>query len=248
MCNGIKMKTRIFYTTNAGLYFCSDSSEILIDGIHDAAAAGYHPMNAEMRDQMKTEEGLFACSGALLFTHLHEDHYDEAAVNEYLERHPDTALWGPGLQSRGLSDEEDKGDTVRFRYGDFRITAYRTKHSGSKRLDVPHCSFLLHNEAADEFFFIGGDAVLEPDLAAGISEAASCGSCGIYAFVMAYQLTEKKSKAFIHALKPSRIFLIHNPREEDPAYALVSRIMRFAMNETEDGVIIEEPEAMSWIV
>ncbi len=241
------METRIFYTTNAGLYFCSDTSEILIDGIHDAAKAGYYPMSIEMREQISAEDGLFAGSGALLFTHLHDDHYDAAAVDEYLERHPDTALWGPGLHIRGIADEEDKDGTVRFRYGDFSITAYRTKHSGSRVLDVPHYSLLLFNEAAGEAFLIAGDAVLEPDLAPVINEEISSSRNGIYAFVMAYQLAERKSKAFIKALAPSRIFLIHQPRPEDGAFSKVSRIMSFAISETPEGVGVEVPEPMRWI-
>ena len=41
-------KTRIFFTTNAGLYFSSGRGEILIDGIHDAAAVGFSAMSGEM--------------------------------------------------------------------------------------------------------------------------------------------------------------------------------------------------------
>ncbi|MBR0307641.1 MAG: hypothetical protein IJH92_01980 [Mogibacterium sp.] len=241
------MKTRIFYTTNAGLYFCSDTSEILIDGIHDAGSAGFCPMDETMIEQMKKGKGLFAGSGALLFTHLHRDHYDEVTVEEYIRMHPDTAIWGPGLTSRGLKDIEINADTCCFMYGDFSITAYRTRHSGSRTLAVPHYSLLLINEACGEAFFAAGDAELEAELASRIQSAAAGCRNGINVFVMSYQLAERKSKAFLEALSPSRIFLIHKPRPEDEQFSKVSRIMRYAITVTPNGVSIEEPEPMSWI-
>lgn len=42
------METKIFCTTNAGLYFSAGKTEILIDGIHDAGLAGFHAMPEEM--------------------------------------------------------------------------------------------------------------------------------------------------------------------------------------------------------
>ena len=47
------MKTRIFFTTNAGLYFSSGRSELLIDGIHKAEAVGFSKMPGEMKKQMR---------------------------------------------------------------------------------------------------------------------------------------------------------------------------------------------------
>lgn len=240
------MNTKIFFTTNVGLYFYSETAEILVDGIHNAGSAGFSPMTDERRRQMESRQGFFAGAGALLFTHLHRDHYDDAAVRAYLSRHPETALWGPELRCKGFTDVESAGPECRFTYGDFNIIAYKTKHSGSSALNVPHYSLLLCRKSAGETFFVAGDAVLEPELADQIHEAAG-GPDGIYAFVMAYQLAEKRSKSFIQRLSPSRIFLIHQPRAADEAYHTVSGIMRLALKETPDGVIVETPEPMSWV-
>lgn len=242
------INTRIFYTTNAGLYFSCGNSEILVDGIHDAGTVGFTPMPDEMKKQMASEEGLFAGQGALLFTHLHEDHYDEDMVREYIEQHPETALCGPGLESKGITDIGGNENEYRYHYRDFNIIAYKTKHSGSKRMDVPHYSLLLKNTGSDEVFFVAGDAVLEPKLADRIHRQIERCSNGLYAFVMAYQLAERKSKAFIDILSPARIFLIHQPRPDDEAYSKVSRIKSFAVSETPGGTVIEEPEPMSWII
>ncbi len=241
------MNTGIFYTTNAGLYFSCGNSEILVDGIHDAGAVGFTPMPDEMKKQMASAEGLFAGQGALLFTHLHEDHYDEDMVREYIEQHPETALCGPGLESKGITDIGGNENEYRYRYRDFNIIAYKTKHSGPKRMIVPHYSLLLKNTGSGEAFFVAGDAVLEPELADRIYGQIEGCTNGLYAFVMAYQLAERKSKAFIYRLSPARIFLIHQPQPEDGAYNKVSRIKSFAVNNTPGGTTVEEPEPMSWI-
>ena len=242
------MNTGIFYTTNAGLYFSCGNSEILVDGIHDAGAVGFTPMPDEMKKQMASAEGLFAGQGALLFTHLHEDHYDEDMVREYIEQHPETALCGPGLESKGITDIEGNEDEYRYSYGDFNIIAYKTKHSGPKRMAVPHYSLLLKNTGSGEVFFVAGDAVLEPELADKIRKQTEGCTNGLYAFVMAYQLAERKSKAFIDKLSPARIFLIHQPGPEDGAYSKVLRIKSFGVRETPGGVIVEEPVPMNWII
>ena len=113
---------------------------------------------------------------------------------------------------------------------------------------VPHYSLLLKNTGSGEVFFVAGDAVLEPELADRIHRQIEGCSNGLYAFVMAYQLAERKSKAFIYRLSPARIFLIHQPRTDDEAYSKVSRIKSFAVSETPGGTVIEEPEQMSWII
>ena len=94
---------KVFYTTNAGLYLCGGSSEILIDGLHDAGAVGFTPMDPAMIRRAQSEDGLFVGSGALLFTHLHKDHYHAGKVRDYLTRHPETPLWGPGLVCPGIA-------------------------------------------------------------------------------------------------------------------------------------------------
>lgn len=131
------MKTRIFFTTNAGLYFSSGRSEILIDGMHDAAAVGFSPMDEEMARQMKSESGLFAGEGTLLFTHLHKDHYNAAMVRQYLKKHPKTALWGPGLRAiavhaHGDGDEDEIGSMTHLKCGDF--LSLLTRHATAVRI------------------------------------------------------------------------------------------------------------------
>lgn len=237
-------KTRIFFTTNAGLYFCFGKTEILVDGIHDAGTSGFSAMPEEMLRQMDSEQGLFAHNGTLLFTHTHEDHYDAERVKAYLEQHPGTAVWGPGLQSRGISHLEQMEEGTRFLRGEFLVTAYDTRHSGEEGNAIPHGSFLLQNTVSNEAFFIAGDALLEPELAARIRKECDT---PITAFVMIYQLAESKSRAFLEALLPSELFLIHQPQPGDAAFDRVAELTRFCLKQLPRDLQVRQPEPMSWI-
>ena len=238
------MKTKVFFTTNAGLYFCSGTSEILIDGIHDAGAAGFDGMPDEMTRQMKSAQGLFAGSGALLFTHLHPDHYDAGQVSKYLDKHPEVSLWGPDLDIRGIENIREKDENWSFACGDLEITAIRTKHSGEGFEDTPHYSFLVENKNSGEVFFAAGDALLEPELARTIRDQISS---DINVFVMIYQLVEKESRAFLKTLAPSRVFLIHQPGPERSSIECAAPLKSYPALKLPGGVDIEEPEPMSWI-
>ena len=241
------MKTRIFFTTNAGLYFSSGRSELLIDGIHKAEAVGFSKMPGEMKRQMRTSRGLFVGSGTLLFTHLHKDHYDATRVRLYLERHPETGLWGPELNARGITDYEEVGDTCRFNCGDFAVTAYSTRHSGTEGEACSHYSFLLRGRQTGETFFISGDAVFDPALTDEVKKDTAGSVNGTMAFVTAYQLIEQPSRDFLTRLAPARLVLIHQPQEDDPASRIVGGLMEFARKYPPSGIRIEEPEPMNWI-
>ncbi len=240
-------KTRIFFTTNAGLYFSSGRGEILIDGIHDAAAVGFSAMSGEMERQMKSKDGLFVGTGTLLFTHLHKDHYNASKVRAYLRRHPETGLWGPGLVPFLRPRIREDGDAARFQCGGFSVTAFVTRHSGGNFAHIPHRSYLLRNESAGEAFLASGDAVFDPGLAQKI--LAETGGCPekITIFVTLYQLVEEPSRDFITALDPGRVILIHQPRPGDPAAESVAGLTRMARENPPGGRLVEEAEPMSWI-
>lgn len=241
------MKTKIFFTTNAGLYFSSGRSEILIDGIHKAEAVGFSEMSGEMKRQMRTSRGLFVGAGTLLFTHLHKDHYDATRVRLYLERHPETGLWGPELSARGITDYEEVGDTCRFNCGDFAVTAYSTRHSGTEGEACSHYSFMLRGRQTGETFFISGDAVFDPALADEVKKDTTGSTNGTMAFVTTYQLIEQPSRDFLTRLGPARLVLIHQPQEGDPASQIVGDLMAFARKYPPSGIRIEEPAPMNWI-
>ncbi len=242
------MKTKIFYTTNAGVYFSAGHTEILIDGIHDAAAVGFDPMTEAMNDRLVSEEGLFAGPGMLLFTHLHKDHYDAGKVRRYLERHPETAVWGPGLKNRGVGDTgEGRDEKVTLGGGDFEITAYKTLHSGENFRYIPHYSFLLNNTKEGEAFFVSGDALFDPEMAARIKEDCGRSAGRLTAFVTAYQLIEAPSKAFLTKLAPARLVLIHQPPEGGEVSESFTSIMDYIRKSPPGGIRAEEPDPMSWI-
>ena len=255
------MKTTIFFTTNAGVYFSSGRSEILIDGIHDAAAVGFMPMAEAMDQQLESKTGIFAGSGTLLFTHLHKDHYHAGKVRQYLERHPETGLWGPGLKNHGSTyrasecPEENKtvGEhmsspgIIQIDCGELKVTAYKTLHSGENFRYIPHYSFLVRNDDAGEAFFIAGDAALNRSLVPLIRKDCAGRSLSMIAFVTAYQLIEPESREFFEELEPACFVLIHQPPEDSEAGKTLTGILKYVRRYPPADIRIVEPEPMHQI-
>ena len=238
--------TEIFYTVNAGLYMSSGRTSLLIDGIHEGPSIGFSDMPESLQRNLRHGRGMFAHLDGLLFTHLHKDHYDAGRVLFALEKHPETALWGPGLTSRGILEYQEDGSCCSFRIGDFRIFAYETEHSGKPFREDPHCSLLIRNEVTEEAFLISGDAVFNPDLAGTIRKNA--GRNGVLAaFINVYHLIEEPSREFLLRLAPGHLLLYHRPLPDDDTYNYLFVIDSTLRKKPLPGYTIIQPEHMSTV-
>lgn len=236
--------TEIFYTVNAGLYMSSGNTAILIDGIHEGPSIGFSDMPSGLLKQLFRGSGMFARLDGLLFTHLHPDHYDAGKVRLVLESRSGTALWGPGLTNRGLSELEESADCCTFRIGDFHIFAYVTEHSGPSFADYPHRSFLIRNECTGESFFVSGDAIFRPELADTVIENAG-GQRVTAAFINIYHLIEKPSRDFLLRLAPGRLLLYHRPLPGDDVHNYLFVIDSTLRRNLLPGYDILQPAHMS---
>ncbi len=237
----------IFYSVNASLYLTNGRTALLIDGIHNGRAEGFSAMPEGMMDRIMDGTGMFERLDGLLFTHLHQDHYDETAVRAVMARRPELALWGPQMEPRGLSDQRDIPGGEEFRIGDFRIFAYQTDHSGKVFADEVHYSFLIRDEWSGEQIFVGGDAVFSPELAERVTEDAGGAGTVDAAVLMIYQLIEKPSIAFLTRLAPKRLLMYHHPLKEDPAYQDLKEIYRYLERNPLSEQKVEYLEHMKWV-
>lgn len=240
-----KDRIRIFHTVNAGLYLTDSQTGLLVDGLHKGAFFGMSCMPEELKDQAKKQEGIFRGLNGLLFTHLHDDHYDQRKVIRFLSQSPNTALWGPGLDACGLTEYTETTSGCQFRVGDFRICAYKTRHSGNEFLDVAHTSLLLRSGINEETIFVAGDALFVSEEADEI--LADAGHID-KAFVNLYHLIEQSSIEFLLRLKPGRVLLYHRPLPEDDVYHYGQMIRQALRKDPLPGYVIEQPEHMSWIL
>ena len=108
-------------------------------------------------------------------------------------------------------------------------------------------SYLLRSRENGETFFVSGDAVFDPAMADKVRKECEGSPNGTYVFVTAYQLIEEPSRAFLSALAPSEIYLIHQPQPDDEASESVEGIKDIGVKNPPGGITVLEPKPMSWL-
>ena len=73
---------------NAGLLFQYDGYSILLDALQCSEKAPFSPLPPALWQALLSASGRFSRIGALLFTHLHPDHFSVDMTLQYLHRHP----------------------------------------------------------------------------------------------------------------------------------------------------------------
>lgn len=137
------MNMEIKRTANAGVLLRLDGKRILLDGvcreIKPYLATPSH-VRAELLKDMPD---------ALLFTHVHEDHYDAAFVSEFLKNTAGPVMGPADIPCSG-------GDTLNL--GSLRITRITSRHIG-KWQNMAHVSFIL--EGSRCVWFLGDASPLQ---------------------------------------------------------------------------------------
>ena len=89
---------------------------------------------------------LFAKPNDLLFTHIHEDHYDQALVDEFQQRYPGRIVYAPGLDKDNIQPVVLEHGIARMQIEEYEVYAFTTVHDGKIYEDEPHCSYLIRWE------------------------------------------------------------------------------------------------------
>ena len=79
---------QIYHSVNAGLYISSETTGLLIDGIHLGKEVGFSDMPASLFETIRRRQGIFSNLSALVFSHLHPDHFDGERVGQLLREQP----------------------------------------------------------------------------------------------------------------------------------------------------------------
>lgn len=209
------MKLQIYHTVNAGLYLWNGRSGLMIDALHGGKRTGFSNTPDRYLGMMKRREQFFGQANDLLFTHTHEDHYDEELVNLFLEQNPDSLIYGPGLDRGEVKSLLLIKDICRIKMRDYIIYAFPTEHDGKAYAGVPHYSYLIRSGV--QSLWVSGDAVLTPDLADKVREVCPDEQI-LAAFVMVYQLGSRTGREFLRKLSPENIYLYHLPYKEDDTF------------------------------
>lgn len=238
------MKTKIYHSVDAALYFESDHTKLMVDGIHKGIKVGMSMMPEEMIRQMEQHSGLFKHLDALLFTHLHPDHFNRGMFETYLKGCSNHVLaYGPDLYENNVDIQSIGNRMKHFRINyETEVYTINTIHDGEEyRLDL-HESILLKMD--DEVFFICGDAELFPEDAICLN--SFCDHIDAV-FANVYQIASKTGIECLYHLNPQKLYLYHLPFKENDCWNYFSMtrhsIKRFPHKEMMPSVL----KHMSWI-
>ena len=209
------MELQIYHSVNEGLYLWNGTSGLLIDGLHRGRGIGFSDTSEQYICMMRQGRSFFAKPNDLLFTHIHEDHYDQALVDEFQQRYPGRIVYAPGLDKDNIQPVVLEHGIARMQIEEYEVYAVTTVHDGKIYEDEPHCSYLIRWK--NRWIWVSGDAILVPELADRIRTYT--GRDNVWkAFVMVYQISSESGKAFLKKLAPEQICLYHLPYPEDDRY------------------------------
>lgn len=236
------MKTKIFHSANAGLYFWDGDMGLMVDGLYRGRAVGFSDLPPAMEQAAESGTGCFAHLDGLLFTHLHPDHFDGDLTRMVWERDR-LPICAPGLDSPAGMLRPICSGASRLRIGHAYILSRTSIHDGPRFRDVPHRSYLLHTQGED--FFLAGDAVLGPADADFFRYYH--GGAVTAVFIGLYQAVSASGQAFLRRLAPQRVFLCHLPLPKDDRNHFWKLAQQAARSFPKDLPPLTILEQMAWV-
>ena len=140
---------------NAGLLVQYNGYSILLDALQRSENAPFSPLPPALWQEMLSASGRFSRVDALLFTHLHPDHFSADMTLQYLRRHPVPVVMMPRDPSVPGAEEAAAlagshlltlraGAPVRYVLTpEISVLAIPTRHLDKRYHAVPHDCFLL---------------------------------------------------------------------------------------------------------
>lgn len=149
---------KITLLCNCGLALESGGRTLLVDALTKPLAPFYHTPPA-VRADILNGAGAFKNICGMVFTHLHPDHFDREAAEEFSARHPNIPLYIP---RRAIATET-------LQAGDFSITCRRARHTkvegyGKSTVET------LRIEAEGKRIYIASDCAPESSIHEAILE------------------------------------------------------------------------------
>lgn len=133
------------YLGNSAVVVQNSGIKIMFDPFFHNDFGIYQQVPAPLREKVMAGEAPYDGIDAIFISHAHEDHFNVHDVLSYLQRHPDTLLFGPlqavsAIEALSLSQEIqnrlhsvnlDFGEApVRFNKGQLDVEVVRIPHAG----------------------------------------------------------------------------------------------------------------------
>lgn len=199
------MEPDIFCTVNAGLYIWDGRSGLFVDSLHRGKRLGLSDTPEELLHGLRQRQGIFQMKNDFLFTHKHEDHFDEELVEFCKGEYPASCIYVP--ENGGLAERDVEYLTL----GNYRIKSFRAVHDG-KRFEKESCWIFLI-EAGERKVLVCGDARINEEILNRLDR--NCRGKIDAVFLNVYQLESGCGKELLMRIGPDRTFVYHIPFEKD---------------------------------
>ena len=149
---------RVTLVANAGLLLEYHGTVLLLDGIYGAEGHPFSPLPPQTWQQMKAGAPPFERVDALLFTHLHPDHFSPEMTMEYLQHRNVRGVFLPNartVEESGLADYltahnipcaalSEQTERTGFRITpEITVRAIQTRHLDKQYENILHICYLI---------------------------------------------------------------------------------------------------------
>ena len=187
---------KITLICNCGLAFRSQGKTLLIDALTQELAPYYRAPD-EVRSAIIEDLGDYQHSCGLLFTHLHPDHFDKAAAEQFAAAHKAACIYIPNRR-------ENAPELLSI--GPFTVELHRVRHTsvpgyGKSTVDV------MIVTCEGKRVYIASDAAPEASLHAGVLGGRKMDAAFWNAEVLLYKperemLAQSAAQNYIYHLPP----------------------------------------------
>lgn len=148
-------KVTVTLLANAGLLLQYDGYTILLDALQRSENAPFSPLSPTLWQELLCGKGQFSKVDALLFSHLHPDHFCADMVVQYLQLHSTPVIMMPqDLASAEIKEINTQVGThlislandAPVRYvltSEISVLAIPTRHLDKLYYSIPHFCYLL---------------------------------------------------------------------------------------------------------
>lgn len=213
------MKPVFSSAANAGVLIEYGGVRLLLDGIRRAPFAPFLPTPPQILDEMLrgAETSRWRNVDYLLFSHLHPDHFDEAAVQAYLAANRVREIFAPewpfaaqGAAKINAFPLSNGGRRDFALVPDLALRAIGTAHAGEQFASVRNHAYLLTLGETRILFVGDGDYVPDWYRAAGTVDAV---------FVNPLFLNSRAMPEVARLLAPQTVYVYHLPAPDDDIQA-----------------------------
>ena len=206
-----KDRIQIFHSLNSGIFLEKNGTCLAVDTIHEGPVQGMNQMSGQLLNELRTCTGFFARINALLFTHIHCDHFSKTLLEEYrtTDYGKTVPVYCPGYRRNTLPLTKITQEIDKSVIGPFTVYFLTTKHDAEKFRDVYHRAVLVQTE--EENVFIAGDTLLQNADLVRIQENICTRLDTV--ILNPYQAIAPEGKKLLKEMDTRKILLYHIPEK-----------------------------------